>query len=56
MSVDVLMKPTFYLVGEVDADSRQEVIAVRLNSHQPCMSPLEAAGLAATQYKIEIDA
>ena len=56
MGVEDLVKLTFYLVGEMDADSRRGVIEKKLEGHQPCMTMLYVAGLAASDYKVEIDA
>jgi enamine deaminase RidA (YjgF/YER057c/UK114 family) len=56
MGLKDLVKLTFYLVGEMDAVSRREIIAERLEGHKPCMTLLYVAGLAAPQYKVEIDA
>ena len=56
MGLKDLVKLTFYLVGEMDAVSRRETIAERLDGHKPCMTLLHVAGLAAPQYKVEIDA
>lgn len=56
MSVKDLVKITFYLVGEVDAVRRREVIASHLEGQQPCMTLLFVAALASPIYKIEIDA
>ncbi len=46
MGTEDLLKLTFYLVGEIDATRRREVIASRLQSHQPCMTLLYVAALA----------
>jgi 2-iminobutanoate/2-iminopropanoate deaminase len=51
-----LLKLTLYLVGEWDTARRREVIAARLQGHQPCMTLIYVAGLAAPRYKVEIDA
>ncbi len=56
MNVEDLVKLTFYLVGEMDADSRREIIRKKLEGHQPCMTMLYVAALAAPDYKVEIDA
>ena len=50
------MKLTFYLVGEMDAAKRRDVIAARLKSHRPCMTLLFVAALASPIYRVEIDA
>lgn len=56
MGVQDILKITFYLVGEMDAARRREVIASRLQGHQPCTTLLYVAGLANPIYKVEIDA
>ena len=56
MEVTDLVKLTFYLVGEMDAMRRGEVIASRLKGHRPCMTLLFVASLAAPFYKVEVDA
>ena len=56
MNLKDLVKLTFYLVGTIDAEKRREVIAAHLQEHQPCMTLLYVAGLAAPNYRVEIDA
>jgi len=56
MGMQDILKITFYLVGEMDAARRREVIASRLTGHQPCMTLLFVAALANPIYKVEIDA
>ena len=56
MDVQDLLKITTYLVGDWDATRRREVIAVRLKSHQPCMTLVYVVALASPIYKVEIDA
>ena len=56
MGIQDIVKLTFYLVGEMDAARRRDVIAARLQSHQPCMTLLFVAALASPIYKVEIDA
>lgn len=55
MGVQDIVKITFYLVGEMDAAQRRDVIAARLKDHQPCMTLLFVAALASPIYKVEID-
>ena len=54
MEVQDILKLTFYLVGEMDAARRRDVIAARLKGHQPCMTLVFAASLASPIYKVEI--
>ncbi len=56
MEVRDIIKITFYLVGEMDATRRRDVIAGKLHGHQPCMTLLYVAALASPIYKVEIDA
>ncbi len=50
-----LVKLTFYLVGDMDAEKRGDVIAAWLQAHQPCMTLLYVAALATPIYKVELD-
>ncbi len=56
MEVQDIVKITFYLVGEMDAARRREVIAARLKGHQPCTTLVYVAALASPIYRVEIDA
>ena len=56
MSVQDLLKLTYYVVGEMDTVKRREVIASKLQGHKPCSTFLYVAGLASPIYKVEIDA
>jgi 2-iminobutanoate/2-iminopropanoate deaminase len=56
MGIEDVVKLTFYLVGEMDAARRRDVLVARLQSHQPCMTLLFVAALASPIYKVEIDA
>ena len=56
MDVGDVVKLTFYLVGDMDARRRGEVIAVALQGHKPCMTLVFVAALAAPIYKVELDA
>jgi 2-iminobutanoate/2-iminopropanoate deaminase len=56
MDVDDLVKLTFYLVGEMDAKRRGELLAARLKGHKPCMTLVFVASLASPVYKVELDA
>lgn len=56
MGVQDIFKITFYLVGEMDAARRRDVIASHLGGYQPCMTLLFVAALAGPIYKVEIDA
>lgn len=56
MRIQDLLKVTIYLVGEVDAVRRREVMASRLKDYKPCMTLLFVSSLANPAYKVEIDA
>jgi 2-iminobutanoate/2-iminopropanoate deaminase len=56
MNVHDILKLTFYLVGEMDAARRRELIAAKLEGHKPCMTVLFVSSLASPVYKVEIDA
>ena len=56
MDVKDIIKLTYYLVGEVDTAKRRELVASKLQGHQPCSTLLYVAALASPIYKIEIDA
>ena len=56
MSVEDVIKITLYLVGEMHAWQRREIITSRLKGHQPCMTLLYVAALASPIYKVEVDA
>ncbi len=56
MGVKDLVKLTFYLMNEMNAKERREMINAKLNGHKPCMTLLFAAGLARPAFKVEIDA
>jgi enamine deaminase RidA (YjgF/YER057c/UK114 family) len=51
-----LVKVTLYLVGDMDAARRRELLARRLGDHRPCMTLLFVAALASPDLKVEIDA
>ena len=56
MDVKDIIKLTYYLVGEVDTAKRRELVASKLQAHQPCSTLLHVAALASSIYKVEIDA
>ena len=56
MDVDDIVKLTFYLVGDMDAKRRGELLASRLKGHKPCMTLVFVASLASPAYKVELDA
>ena len=56
MGVEDIVKLTFYLVGEMDAARRRELVSAKLQGHKPCMTLLYVAALASPIYKVEVDA
>ena len=56
MDVSDIVKLTFYVVGQMDAKRRGEVIASSMKGHKPCMTLVFVAALAAPIYKVELDA
>ncbi len=56
LDVNDIIKLTYYLVGEIDATKRRELVASKLDGHQPCSTLLYVAGLASPVYKVEIEA
>ena len=56
MEVKDLVKLTYYLVGEVDTARRRELVAAKLQGHQPCSTLVYVARLATPTLKVEIDA
>ena len=56
MSVQDILKLTYYVVGEMDTVKRRAVIASKLQGHKPCSTFLYVAALASPTYKVEIDA
>src|SRR5512133_1938584 len=53
MNVQDLVKLTYYLVGEMDAAQRREIIAKHLKGHQPCSTLVYVVALASPTYKVE---
>jgi len=56
MSVNNLVKLTFYLVGEIDPARRRAVVDTWLGLHRPCTTLLYVSALAAPHFRVEIDA
>jgi 2-iminobutanoate/2-iminopropanoate deaminase len=56
MTTKDLVKLTIYLVGEMDASKRVNIINQKLGGHKPCMTLIYVAALANPAYKVELDA
>jgi len=55
MDVKDITKLTYYFVGDIDTTKRRELVASKLQGHQPCSTLLYVAALAAPIYRVEID-
>jgi 2-iminobutanoate/2-iminopropanoate deaminase len=56
METKDLVKLTWYLVGDIDSSRRREIVMAWLGGHQPCSTLLYVSGLAAPEYRVEVDA
>ncbi len=56
METKDLVKLTWYLVGDIDSVRRREIVTAWLDGHQPCSTLLYVSGLAAFEYRVEVDA
>ncbi|MCM5559456.1 RidA family protein [Pleomorphomonas sp. JP5] len=56
MGVSDLVKLTFYLVGDIDAERRKRALEAFFGDHRPCMTLLYVSALASPALKVEIDA
>ena len=56
MDVRDIIKLTYFLVGEIDTVKRRELVASKLQEHEPFSTLLYVAGLASPMYKVEIEA
>jgi enamine deaminase RidA (YjgF/YER057c/UK114 family) len=56
MDVTDLIKMTYYLVDEIDAAKRRDLIASKFRGHKPCSTLLYVAALASPKFRVEIDA
>jgi enamine deaminase RidA (YjgF/YER057c/UK114 family) len=56
MGVNDVVKLTLYLVGDVDPAQCQAVIDTWNAGHEPCITLLYVAALAAPVFRVEIDA
>ena len=56
MGVEDVVKLTWYVVGQIDAQRRREVLTRWLGDHRPASTFLYVAGLASSEYRVEIDA
>lgn len=56
MEIQDITKLVFYLVGDMEAQRRKEIINDFLQEHLPCTTLLYVVALAAPAIKVEIDA
>jgi len=56
MDVTDLIKMTYYLVDEIDAAKRRDLITSKFRGHKPCSTLLYVAALASPKFRVEIDA
>jgi enamine deaminase RidA (YjgF/YER057c/UK114 family) len=56
MGVGDVVKLTWYVVGEMDAQRRRELLMAWLGDHRPASTLVYVAALAAPEYRVEIDA
>lgn len=56
MEVRDITKLVFYLVGDMEASQRKEVISNFLGDHLPCTTLIYVVALATPSLKVEIDA
>lgn len=56
MSVQDLVKLTFYLSTHIDPARRRAILQAKLKDFQPCMTLIYVSALASPLYHVEIDA
>lgn len=56
MEIQDITKLVFYLVGDMDANRRKEIINDFLGEHLPCTTLMYVVALATPALKVEIDA
>jgi 2-iminobutanoate/2-iminopropanoate deaminase len=56
MTVADLTKLTLYVVGDMDAAGRRDILQAKLGDHAPCMTLVFVVALANPRLKVEIDA
>ena len=56
LDVKDILKLTYFLVGEIDAAKRREILLSRLQGHQPCSTLVYVAALASPKFRVEIEA
>jgi len=56
MGVGDVVKLTWYVVGQMDAQRRRELLTAWLGDHRPASTLVYVSALAAPEYRVEIDA
>ena len=56
MEVRDIVKLTWYVVGEIDAQRRRQLLTEFLGDHRPASTLVYVVALASPGYKVEIDA
>jgi 2-iminobutanoate/2-iminopropanoate deaminase len=56
MDVKDIVKLNYYLVGEMDAARRREILSAKLQGHQPCSTLVFVSALANPMLRVEIEA
>jgi enamine deaminase RidA (YjgF/YER057c/UK114 family) len=56
MEVRDIVKLNWYVVGQIDAQRRRELLTEFLGDHRPASTLVYVAGLASPDYKVEIEA
>ena len=56
MTVADVVKINWYLVGDVDAAARREVVGAWLGDHRPASTLVYVARLVSPEYRVEVEA
>lgn len=56
MAVGDIVKINWYLVGDVDAAARREVVGAWLGDHRPASTLVYVARLVSPEYRVEVEA
>ncbi len=56
MEMSDIVKLNYYLVGEWDLAARRELVIKKLGDHKPCSTLVFVVGLAAPEFKVEVEA
>jgi enamine deaminase RidA (YjgF/YER057c/UK114 family) len=56
LAIDDIVKINWYLVGDIDAAARREVVGAWLGGHTPASTLVYVARLVSPEYKVEVEA